>query len=165
MTSLENAFGFVVPKYRYHTNQSYMVIENKWQIEEEYEPKLAPCNTLKYPISGNKSMGRDIYNDWSLRQNPHDPCNQRNPHTAAHNLYNPRTRGPPMNSCDTRNPEFGPLANGANLPPVPLPFVPPSNIGLKRGGAVQTPMFPYEPPVYGPPCNSMSTCNNSRRIR
>jgi hypothetical protein len=147
MSSLENAFGFVIPKYRFHTNKSYMVIDNKWQIEDEYEPKLKPCNTLKYPISGNDPNNHGIYNDWSLTQNPSN------------------IRGPPLNSCNPCNPEFGKLAEGVNLPVVPLPYIPPANIGLLRNGTTQTPMYPYEAPVLGPPCNSMSTCNNGRRFR
>ena len=66
MAHIEDAFGFIVPKYRYHSNQAFMVIDNRWQAQDYIEPRMPPCNSLKYPVSGNRSGGRDIVNDYSL---------------------------------------------------------------------------------------------------
>jgi hypothetical protein len=66
MAHISDAFRFIVPKYRFHTNQAFMVIDNRWQAQDHIEPRTKPCNTLKYPVSGNSADTRNIQHDWSL---------------------------------------------------------------------------------------------------
>lgn len=57
MSYISEAHTPIVPKYRFHSNQAYMVIEDKWQAEDFCEPRYDPCHNSKthqvYPISGN----------------------------------------------------------------------------------------------------------------
>ena len=130
MANINDAFGFIVPKYRFHSNQAFMVIDNRWQAQDYIEPRLAPCSpTLKYPASGNRSGGRDIVNDYALL------------------------------STTARSPSQV-LNDWTGLPPVPLPYMPPANLGMTRNGAAKAPMFLNESPVGGPKCSYMETCDN-----
>lgn len=149
MAHLDEAFRFIVPKYRFHSNQAFMVIDNRWQAQDHYEPRTTPCITLKYPASGNDASGRDVVQDWSLLS--HSDCTD----------YANR------NDCVNRSPSAV-MNDWVGLPPVKLPYMPPANLGLSPEGAVKAPMFLNESPVCGATgssgcsrwCSSMDTCDN-----
>lgn len=141
MAHIDEAFGFIVPKYRYHSNQAMMVIENRWQAQDYIEPRLQPCNSLqscnslqpcnslKYPASGNLANGRDVVRDYALLS-------------------------------ETARSPSAVLNDWTGLPPVPLPFIPAANLGLTREGAVKTPMYWNESLVCGAKCSTIDHCDN-----
>ena len=45
MSNLSEAFQFIVPKYYYHSNRSFMVIGDEYEIHDLYEPQIPPCST------------------------------------------------------------------------------------------------------------------------
>ena len=136
MAHINDAFRFIIPKYRYHSNQAMMVIDNRWQAQDHIEPRLPPCNSMKYPASGNQSGGRDVVQDYTLL------------------------------SQTARSPSAV-LNDWTGLPAVPLPYMPPANLGLTRNGSVKAPMFWNESPViagcdskWNQKCSTMDTCDS-----
>ena len=129
MAHINEAFRFIVPKYRFHSNQAYMVIDNRWQAQDYIEPRLQPCCSLKYPASGNNAGGRDVVQDYSLLST-----------TARY--------------------QSAVLNDWTGLPAVPLPFMPPANLGPTSTGAMKAPMFWNESPVCGDRCSVIDSCDN-----
>ena len=138
---INSAFDFIVPKYQFHTNQAYIVIDNQWQaqdyIKRENELRQPMCQ-LKHPASGNSCDGSDIINDPSL-------LNEYN-NNERHYYYS------------DRSPSFISDEYQIGLPPVKLPFTPPTNLGLTKNGTVKYPHFPKEHIIRGAFCSQTNYC-------
>ena len=157
---INTAFDFIVPKYQFHSNQAYLVLDGHWQGEDDLKRSVADqrrvCdNTNLFPASGNDCGDENITQDYSLLQNGY----------ASDGYWGFRRRLTPDRSPNVM------FNTRAGLPPVPLPYTPPPNLGLTKRGAVQAPMLPNERPVMGAYCSPMQTCsllqkmNNQVRYR
>jgi hypothetical protein len=103
MSRLNYAFEPIVPKYYYHTNNAYMVIDEEYQIKDlcdnvSCEPPC-PYKAQSFPLL-DSALG---YNDPSVNHAHGRPRYQNSPSVSTRGTFN-------------------------QLPRVKLPFHPPQNI-------------------------------------